>query len=115
FSSAPTPPTPPPFPYTPLFRSTRRSLIHHRDFLKLWSAATISLFGSQVSTIAIPTIAILTLGATTFEASLLFFFEMLPFILFTLPAGVWVDRLRRRPILIAGDLGRAIALATIPI
>src|SRR5207249_5579214 len=83
FSSAPTPPTPPPFPYTPLFRSTRRSLIHHRDFLKLWSAATISLFGSQVSTIAIPTIAILTLGATTFEASLLFFFEMLPFILFT--------------------------------
>ena len=68
-----------------------------------------------MSTIAIPTIAILTLGATTFEASLLFFFEMLPFILFTLPAGVWVDRLRRRPILIAGDLGRAIALATIPI
>jgi MFS family permease len=40
---------------------------------------------------------------------------MLPFILFTLPAGVWVDRLRRRPILIVADLGRAIALATIPI
>lgn len=95
--------------------STSRSLLHHADFLKIWSAATISLFGSQVSIIAIPAIAILTLGVSTFEASLLFFFEMLPFILFTLPAGAWVDRLRRRPILIAGDLGRALALATIPI
>jgi MFS family permease len=94
---------------------TSRSLLHHADFLKIWSAATISLFGSQVSMIAIPAIAILTLGVSTFEASLLFFFEMLPFILFTLPAGVWVDRLRRRPILIAGDVGRALALATIPI
>ena len=94
---------------------TNRSLLHHADFLKIWSAATISLVGSQVSMIAIPAIAILTLGVSTFEASLLFFFEMLPFILFTLPAGVWVDRLRRRPILIAGDLGRALALATIPI
>ncbi len=65
--------------------------------------------------IAIPAIAILTLGASTFEAALLGFFEMLPFILFTLPAGVWVDRLRRRPILIAGDLGRALALSTIPV
>src|SRR4029079_6709581 len=41
--------------------------------------------------------------------------EFLPFILFSLPAGVWVDRLRRRPILIAGDLGRAIAIASIPV
>jgi MFS family permease len=41
--------------------------------------------------------------------------EFLPFILFTLPAGAWVDRLRRRPILIAGDLGRALALGSIPI
>jgi len=94
---------------------TARSLLRHADFLKIWSAATISMFGSQVSIIAIPAIAILTLGVSTFEASLLFFFEMLPFILFTLPAGAWVDRLRRRPILIAGDLGRALALATIPI
>ena len=93
----------------------RASLWHHADFVRIWSAATISLFGSQVSAIAIPAIAIITLGVSPFEAALLGFFEMLPFILFTLPAGVWVDRLRRRPILIAGDLGRAIVLATIPI
>jgi MFS family permease len=92
-----------------------RSLLRHADFLKIWAAATISLLGSQVSQIAIPAIAILTLGVSTFEAALLGFFEMLPFILFTLPAGVWVDRLRRRPILIAGDLGRALLLFTIPI
>jgi MFS family permease len=95
--------------------SAGRSLLRHADFLKIWTAATISLFGSQVSLIAIPAIAILTLGASTFEAAMLGFFEMLPFILFTLPAGVWVDRLRRRPILIAGDLGRAAAMSTIPI
>jgi MFS family permease len=93
----------------------RPSLWRHGDFVKLWTASTISLFGSQVSGIAIPAIAIITLNVSPFEAALLGFFEMLPFILFTLPAGVWVDRLRRRPILIAGDLGRAIALATIPI
>lgn len=93
----------------------RRSLWRNGDFLKLWTASTISLFGSQISAIAIPAIAIITLNVSPFEAALLGFFEMLPFILFTLPAGVWVDRLRRRPILIAGDLGRAIALATIPI
>ncbi len=93
----------------------RPSLWRNADFVKLWVASTISLFGSQVSGIAIPAIAIITLGVSPFEAALLGFFDMLPFILFTLPAGVWVDRLRRRPILISGDLGRAIALATIPI
>jgi MFS family permease len=106
------PPTGRPRPTAPV---GRRSLWRHADFLRIWTAATISLFGSQVSAIAIPAIAIITLGVSPFEAALLGFFEMLPFILFTLPAGVWVDRLRRRPILIAGDLGRAIALATIPL
>ena len=105
--------TPAPGPAAPIPASG--SLWRHADFVKLWTASTISLFGSQVSAIAIPAIAIITLNVSPFEAALLGFFEMLPFILFTLPAGVWVDRLRRRPILIAGDLGRAIALATIPI
>lgn len=92
-----------------------RSLLRHPDFLKLWTAGTISVFGSQISALAIPLIAVLTLKVTPFEVALLGTVEMLPFILFTLPAGAWVDRLRRRPIMIAGDLGRAIALATIPL
>ena len=56
-----------------------------------------------------------SLEVTPFEFGLLTTIEFLPFILFSLPAGVWVDRLRRRPILIAGDLGRAIAIASIPV
>ena len=90
-------------------------LWRHRDFLKLWSAETISQFGTQVSQLALPLAALLVLDASTFEVAALGVVEFLPFILFTLPAGVWVDRLPRRPILIAGDFGRAALLATIPI
>lgn len=91
------------------------SLWRHRDFMKLWSAETVSQFGTQVSLLAIPLVAITILQATPFEIGLLGTVEFLPFVLFALPAGAWVDRLRRRPLLIGGDLGRAISLATIPI
>lgn len=89
-------------------------LWRHRDFLKLWSAQAISQFGTQVSNLALPLVAILVLDASAFEVAALGTVEFLPFILFTLPAGVWVDRLRRRPVLVAGDLGRAALLATVP-
>ena len=92
-----------------------RSLLRHPDFLKLWTAETISVFGSAITQLALPLIAATTLNVTPFEFGLLTTIEFLPFILFSLPAGVWVDRLRRRPILIAGDLGRAVAIASIPI
>jgi MFS family permease len=92
----------------------RDGLWRHSDFLKLWSAETVSQFGTQVSQLALPLVAILVLDASAFEVAALGTVEFLPFLLFTLPAGVWVDRLRRRPILIAGDFGRAALLATIP-
>jgi MFS family permease len=87
----------------------------HRDFRSLWGAETISQFGSQVTFLALPLAAILVLHETTFRVALLTTVEFLPFLLFTLPAGVWVDRLRRRPILIVSDVGRALALLTIPV
>jgi MFS family permease len=96
-------------------RRPRGGLWSHGDFLKLWTGQTISEFGSQVSQIAIPTVAVLTLKASAFEVAALETVTFMPFLLFTLPAGVWVDRLRRRPILIAGDAGRALLLASIPI
>lgn len=96
-------------------RRPRGALWEHGDFLKLWSGQTISEFGSQVSQIAIPTVAVLTLHATTFEVAALTTVEFLPFVLFTLPAGVWVDRLSRRAILIVGDVARAALLVSIPI
>ena len=89
-------------------------LWRHADFLKLWSAETVSQFGSQVGQLALPLAAIIVLDATAFEVAALGTIVFLPFILFTLPAGVWVDRMRRRPILIGGDLGRAALLATVP-
>ena len=90
-------------------------LWRHGDFLKLWSAETVSQFGSQTGQLALPFVAILVLHASAFQVAALGTVEFLPFILFTLPAGVWVDRLPRRPILIAGDLGRFALYATVPV
>ncbi len=85
------------------------------DFLKLWSAETVSQFGTQISQLALPLAAIDVLHASAFEVAALTTVQFLPFLLVSLPAGVWVDRLPRRPILIAGDLARAGLLASIPI
>lgn len=88
--------------------------MRHHDFAMVWSAATVSVLGSQVTIIAIPFIAITMLGATVFEVSLLAAVEMLPFLLFTLPAGAWLDRVRRRPVLIGADIVRGCVLLSIP-
>ena len=90
-------------------------LWRHPDFLKLWSAETVSRFGSEFTLLALPLAAIDVLDASAFEVAALTTVEFLPFLLVSLPAGVWVDRLRRRPILIVGDLARAALLASIPI
>ena len=93
----------------------RRTLWRHGDFMKLWTAQTISQVGDEITQFAIPLVAAITLEAEPFEFALLGTFQFLPFILLTIPAGVWVDRLRRRPILIAADIGRAVLLMSIPI
>src|SRR3954471_25058363 len=85
------------------------------DFLKLWTGQSISELGSQASGLAIPLLAALSLDASPLQCSLLAVLGFLPLILFALPAGVWVDRLRRRHILIVGDAARAVLLAIIPI
>jgi MFS family permease len=92
----------------------RDGLWRHPDFLKLWSAETISQFGSQITGLALPLVAVITLDVSAFEVSALFVIEMAPFLLISLPAGVWVDRLPRRPILVIADVGRALALVTVP-
>src|SRR3954452_12452321 len=96
-------------------RKPTSALWHHPDFLKLWTGQTISEFGSQISGLAVPILAAKSLHATPFEFAALGVLNFLPFILFALPAGVWVDRLRRRYILIAGDAARAVLLALIPV
>ena len=91
------------------------ALWSHPDFIKLWAGQSISEVGSQVSQLAIPWLAAVGLHASPIEFSLLGVLGFLPFILFALPAGVWVDRLRRRQILIVGDASRAALLTLIPI
>src|ERR671933_766707 len=90
-------------------------LWRHADFLKLWSAQSISSLGTQISGIALPLVALYALHATAFQVAALGTVEFLPFLLFTLPAGVWVDRLRRRAILIVGDVGRGLILVSVPV
>ena len=90
-------------------------LWEHADFLKLWCGQSISEFGSQISLLAIQLLAAVDLHASPIEFSLLVVVRFMPFILFALPAGAWVDRLRRRPILIIGDGSRAVLLALIPV
>jgi MFS family permease len=90
-------------------------LWRHSDFMSLWGAETISQFGTQVTLLALPLVAIVTLDESAFRVALLTTAEFLPFLLLTLPAGVWVDRLPRRPILILANLGRAAALLSVPV
>jgi MFS family permease len=92
-----------------------RSLLRAPDFLKLWIGQSISAFGTQVTILAVPILAAAALQVSPLEFGLLATIEFLPVVVLSLPAGVWVDRLRRRPILIVGDLGRALCLATIPV
>jgi MFS family permease len=91
------------------------SLWRHPDFVRLWAAQTVSLIGSQVTLLALPLAAILLLEASVLEVGLLTATGYLPFLVVGLPAGVWVDRMRRRPVLIVADVGRAALLLTLPV
>ena len=98
---------PPGQPKTSLWRDT--------DFVKFWSAESLSLLGAQVSLVAIPLLAVTTLDATAFEMGVLNAAQFAPFLLFTLVAGVWVDRKRRLPMLIGTNFGRAVLFGLIPV
>jgi predicted MFS family arabinose efflux permease len=84
-------------------------------FVRVWSAATISIFGSLITRIALPLLAILTLGAGAIEVAILRSIDVAVLLVVGLVAGAWVDRLRRRPVLVWADLGRAVLLGSIPL
>lgn len=84
-------------------------------FRQIWAALTVALFGAQISTLALPLIAALSLGATPFQMGLLVAAGETPFLLCSLPCGVLVDRVRRRPLLIGADIFRALLLGLIPV
>jgi predicted MFS family arabinose efflux permease len=93
----------------------RRGLWRHRDFLLLWSAQGVSAVGSRITRTALPMAAILVIDASAYELGFLAVALSLPGVLVAWGAGGWVDRHRRRPLLITTDLIRAAALTAIPL
>jgi MFS family permease len=91
------------------------SLWRNQAFVRVWGAATISIFGSLITGMALPLAAILVLGAGAIEVATLRTLELGAALVFGLVAGAWVDRLRRRPVLIWADLGRVVLLGSIPV
>jgi predicted MFS family arabinose efflux permease len=90
-------------------------LLRHRDFRSLWIGQSVSDVGTSVSVVVVPLVAVVYLHATAFEVGLLSALEWLPWLLIGLPAGVWVDRSRRRPLLIWCDVARLVFIGSLPV
>src|SRR5829696_9635355 len=90
-------------------------LWRHADFRRLWAAQSASLFGSEITALALPLMAVLLLDASPGQMGALAAAGTAPFLLCSLLAGVWVDRRRRRPVLIAADIVQAGLLLSIPL
>ncbi|MEU8569439.1 MFS transporter [Streptomyces pathocidini] len=112
--STETTPQRPPADSGPEERHDSGSLWRNTDFLKLWTGETVSLLGTYVTQLALPLIAITLLDATPGQVGTLSAVQFLPVLLITVFVGRWVDRYRRRPLLIAANLARAAALAVVP-
>ncbi|WP_305782509.1 MFS transporter [Symbioplanes lichenis] len=84
-------------------------------FRRLWAGMTISKFGSSIAAVATPLIAVQVLDASAFAVSLLTAAAWLPWLLVGLPAGAWIDRVARRPVMLAADLASALVVVSVPI
>jgi len=90
-------------------------LLRDRAYRRLWSSILISSFGNQISMLALPLTAAVLLHATPTQMGILTAMEIAPFVLFSLPAGVWLDRVRKLPVYVGGELLLAAALLTVPV
>jgi MFS family permease len=92
------------------------NLLRGADFRNLWAGQTVSLLGDQVTLIALPLTAVLVLDASAAEMGYLTAAALIPHLLFSLPAGAWLERAkRRRALMIASDLARAVLLGSLPL
>jgi len=91
------------------------SIWRNRDFLWFWGGESVSMIGTQITTFAVPVLAITALGADAGQLSLLRTMEFLPFLFLTLPIGLWVDRHPPRPAMIAANLLRGVLIAVIAV
>lgn len=90
-------------------------VFRHRDFVLLWAGLTVSDLGNAVTFVALPLVAVLALHATAFQVGLISAAASFAWLVIALPAGVWVDRSRRRHVMIASDAARAVLMASIPV
>jgi MFS family permease len=90
-------------------------LLRDRVYRRLWTSILISGFGGQVTLLALPLTAAVLLHATPTQMGILTAMEVVPFVLFSLPAGVWLDRVRKLPVYMAGELFIALAVVTVPL
>jgi MFS family permease len=100
-----------PFPWRLAPDDLLRDLLYRR----LWLSILTSAFGNQITMLAIPLTAAVLLHATPTQMGLLTSMELAPFILFSLPSGVWLDRVRKLPVYVGGELMIAVVLATVPL
>ena len=92
-----------------------RDLLRDAAYRRLWTSILISSFGGQVTMLALPLTAVLLLHASPTQMGLLTAMELLPFVLFSLPVGVWLDRVRKLPVYIAGELTIGAVVASVPL
>ena len=94
---------------------TATDLLRDAAYRRLWTSILISSFGGQVTMLALPLTAAILLQATPTQMGLLTAMEIVPFVLFSLPTGVWLDRVRKLPIYVVGELMIGVAVASVPL
>ena len=90
-------------------------LLHDRTYRRLWTSILISSLGGQVTMLALPLTAAILLNASPTQMGLLTAIEVLPFVLFSLPSGVWLDRVRKLPVYVIGETALAVVVASVPL
>jgi MFS family permease len=90
-------------------------LLREATYRRLWTSILISSFGAQVTLLALPLSAAVLLRAGPTQMGLLTAMEIAPFVLFSLPSGVWLDRVRKLPVYVVGELSIALAVASVPL
>jgi len=101
--------------WTARFALPPDDLLRDRTYRLLWTSILISSFGGQVTMLALPLTAAVLLAATPTQMGLLTAMEVVPFVLFSLPAGVWLDRVRKLPVYVVGELTIALTVASVPL
>ncbi len=90
-------------------------LLRERTYRRLWTSILISSFGGQVTMLALPLTAAVLLHASPTQMGLLTAMEIAPFVLFSLPSGVWLDRVRKLPVYVIGETALALVVASVPL